>query len=49
MKKWVKIHITDFIADIRDIYGLNFDRYDIPPIINQSGNRKDLFEQRAVL
>lgn len=37
MKKWVKIHITDFIADIRDIYGLNFDRYDIPPIINQSG------------
>lgn len=37
MKKWIKINISDFIDDIRDIYGLNFDRYDIPTIINQSG------------
>lgn len=36
MKELIKIHITEFIAYIRDTYGLCFDRYDITPIINQS-------------
>ncbi|WP_044293224.1 DNA-directed RNA polymerase subunit alpha C-terminal domain-containing protein [Robinsoniella peoriensis] len=36
MKKLKKIDIMEFIEFIQEEYGLNFDRYDITPIIGQS-------------
>lgn len=36
MKKLRKIDIMEFIGYIQEEYGLNFDRYDITPIIGQS-------------
>lgn len=37
MERLIKISITEFIRYISNTYGLHFDRYDIPAIINQSG------------
>ncbi len=36
MEKLIKIKITEFMSFINNTYGLNFDRYDIPSVINQS-------------
>lgn len=41
MKKLKKIDIMEFIRYIQEEYGLNFDRYDITPIIGQSSMHYD--------
>lgn len=37
MERLIKTSITEFIRYIINTYGLHFDRYDVPAIINQSG------------